>query len=402
MKGFLKKILVLFPLATFSQVGIGTTSPSSSSILDVAATDKGVLVPRVAIADLNTAAPVTAPVESLIVYNTTVATGVGFHYWDGAQWTPISGSPAPDTDWTIVANDMHNANTANVGVGTTAPSVLLHIVSANPAIRLVSGTEAAGLVLTTDASGNANWGTMSLDNDWTVAGNDMYSANTGDVEIGTIVPKGNSAKFAVETNRIRLENTGNTILSTEISSFSPDRGYELIGVYTDAGFDTNAIYLGGHNLNNTGGNGYDDVNKIYCGFNLGGGGGASLPITATAFNVASSRNYKDDITKLTYGLKDVLKINPVKYQYKSDKTGLYTIGFIAEELSEVLPEVVQHQDENGIIVSREEGTPVSMDYSKMNAVLVNAIKEQQAEIDLLEKENTDLTNQINKLERLLF
>jgi len=90
----MKKILLtllLLPLAIFSQVGIGTTTPDASSMLEVESTDKGVLVPRVAIADLSTAAPVTAPVESLLVYNTTVATGVGFHYWDGAKWTPIAG-----------------------------------------------------------------------------------------------------------------------------------------------------------------------------------------------------------------------------------------------------------------------------------------------------------------------
>ena len=63
-------------------------------------------------------------------------------------------------------------------------------------------------------------------------------------------------------------------------------------------------------------------------------------------------------------MADVLKIKPVKYQYNFDKTGLYTIGFIAEEVSEVIPEVVSHENEAHQIVSREEGKPVSMDYSK--------------------------------------
>ena len=250
MKNHLLKILVLFPLAIFSQVGIGTTAPNSSSILDVTATDKGVLVPRVAIADLNTAAPVTGPVESLLVYNTTVATGVGFHYWDGAKWTPLSGAAALDTDWTVVGNDMHNANTGFVGVGTTAPSILMHIEDTAPAIRLVSGTEAAGLVLTTDASGNANWGTPSLDADWTVVGNDMYNANTGNVGIGTTAP---AQGMHVIGDRVLLEGTGNAVLTSLATRENPDRGYELIGTYTDPGFDQNAIYIAGYNNNNPGG-----------------------------------------------------------------------------------------------------------------------------------------------------
>ncbi|NQY30160.1 MAG: tail fiber domain-containing protein [Flavobacteriaceae bacterium] len=394
MKNHLLKILVLLPLAVFSQVGIGTTAPNSSAILDVTATDKGVLVPRVAIADLNTAAPVTAPVESLLVYNTTVATGVGFYYWDGAKWTPLAGAAGLDTDWTIAGNDMYNANTGYVGVGTTTPSVLLHIEDTAPAIRLVSGTEAVGLVLTTDASGNANWGILTSDVDWTISGNDMYNANAGNVGIGTTAP---IEPFHVMSDRILLESTGNAILRVRKNNSDTSKQYDLIGVYTDPGFDANAIYLGGYNVNNTNGDDYDAGNKIY----LGWDGATQLEITATAFNVSSSRRAKKNINILKYGLKDILKINPVKYQYKNNTSGLYTIGFIAEQVSEIIPEVVSHQDEKGNVVSREQGIPMSMDYSKMNAVLVNAVKEQQVEINFLEKENTALDKQITKLEGLL-
>ena len=399
----MKKILfslVLLPMAVYSQVGIGTTTPDASAMLEIDAPDKGVLIPRVAIANLNTAAPVTAPIESLLVYNTTLATGLGFHYWDGAKWTPISATALADTDWTLVGNDMHNANTGNVGVGTTSPSVLLHIEDTTQALRLVSGDEALGLVLTTDAFGNANWGTMGLDDDGIISGNDMYNGNTGNVEIGTIVNKPNAAKFAVESDRVLFESSSNAVLSSKIVSFSPTRAYELIGMYTDAGFNPNAIYLGGYNVNNTAGAGYDVVDRIYCGKNFSNPG-ASIPITATAFNVASSKNYKKNISELQYGLADVLKIEPVKYQYSSEKSNLYTVGYIAEQVSEIIPEVITYNDSDSKIVSREQGKPVSMDYSKMNAVLVNAVKEQQAEIDVLEKENTVLDKQITRLEKLL-
>lgn len=67
-------------------VGIGTTTPNSSALLDVSATDKGILIPRINIADLATAAPVNTPATSLLVYNTNTTTGVGYYHWDGTKW----------------------------------------------------------------------------------------------------------------------------------------------------------------------------------------------------------------------------------------------------------------------------------------------------------------------------
>ncbi len=50
--------------AAFSQsVGVGTTSPDNSAILDVQSTNKGMLVPRIALTSANAASPVTTPAE---------------------------------------------------------------------------------------------------------------------------------------------------------------------------------------------------------------------------------------------------------------------------------------------------------------------------------------------------
>jgi len=384
----------MIPLVIFAQVGIGTTSPNSSSKLDIVASDKGLLIPRVAISDLNTAAPIASPVESLLVYNTTIATGIGFYFWDNSKWVPLAGVSGLDTDWTVSGNEMYNANTGFVGIGTSSPSVLLHIEEVSPAIRLVSGTESNGLVLTTDDSGNANWGTLSLDTDWTISGNDMINGNSGNVGIGTNSP---NEPLHVTSNRLLLESTGNAVLRSKKAVWDSFKWYDLIGMYTDLGFDPNAIYIGGYNSNNNNADGYDNGNKIY----LGWDGQTQLEITATAFNVSSSIRSKKNISELEYGLDQILKIKPVKYQYKNNNTGLYTIGFIAEQVSGVIPEIVSHQDEFGNVVSHDNGIPMSMDYSKMNAVLVNAIKEQQLEIDFLEKENKLLDIQISKYEKLI-
>ncbi len=83
----------------FGQVGIGTETPDSSTILDVSATDKGMLFPRVSLGDVtstmldgtNTAA------FGLLIWNTNAATsggdGIGLYYFDtDSTWKKISTS----------------------------------------------------------------------------------------------------------------------------------------------------------------------------------------------------------------------------------------------------------------------------------------------------------------------
>jgi hypothetical protein len=87
--------LCAFSLGSNAQMGIGTTTPDSSSILDVYSSNKGLLVPRIALTATNVAAPVNNPATSLMVYNTATAgtppnnVMPGFYYWTGSRWYPV-------------------------------------------------------------------------------------------------------------------------------------------------------------------------------------------------------------------------------------------------------------------------------------------------------------------------
>ncbi len=64
------KLLVLLLLCTtvsIAQVGIGTTTPDPSSILDITASDKGVLIPRMTTTERDA---ISNPVNGLMIYNT--------------------------------------------------------------------------------------------------------------------------------------------------------------------------------------------------------------------------------------------------------------------------------------------------------------------------------------------
>ena len=52
-----------------AQTGIGTTTPDASAKLDVYATNKEFLPPRVALSATNSASPITAPANGLMVFN---------------------------------------------------------------------------------------------------------------------------------------------------------------------------------------------------------------------------------------------------------------------------------------------------------------------------------------------
>ena len=87
----MKKLFTLLLLSTvftmFSQVGINTTSPHASSMLDITSTDKGMLVPRMTLAQRTA---IATPATSLLVYQTDAATG--FWYYNGTAWVNLNSS----------------------------------------------------------------------------------------------------------------------------------------------------------------------------------------------------------------------------------------------------------------------------------------------------------------------
>ncbi|GIV43224.1 MAG: hypothetical protein KatS3mg035_0347 [Bacteroidia bacterium] len=77
-------IAFFFALQIKAQIGIGTTSPSPSSILDLSSTNKGLLIPRMTQAERNA---ISSPATGLLIYQTNLAPG--FYYYNGASWQPI-------------------------------------------------------------------------------------------------------------------------------------------------------------------------------------------------------------------------------------------------------------------------------------------------------------------------
>ena len=75
----------------------------------------------------------------------------------------------------------------NLGVGATSPGAKLEVACQ---VKITGGAPGAGKVLTSDSAGLGSWQTPSagVDGDWTISGNNMFSAVSGNVGIGTTSP----------------------------------------------------------------------------------------------------------------------------------------------------------------------------------------------------------------------
>jgi hypothetical protein len=98
---------------------------------------------------------------------------------------------------------------------------------------------------------------------------------------------------------------------------------------------------------------------------------------------SSSRRYKKNIETLDTGQDAILKLRPVRFEYK--ETGQKDIGLIAEEVEKISPDLVIYDN---------EGRPDAVKYDKVALYLLSVIKNQQ-------KENEDIKNRLASIESLM-
>ena len=85
-------LIVTFSFAQNVATNADASLPNSSAMLDVKSTNKGMLLPRVALSGTADVTTIPTPATSLMIYNTTAAgsgtTEVvpGYYYWNGSAW----------------------------------------------------------------------------------------------------------------------------------------------------------------------------------------------------------------------------------------------------------------------------------------------------------------------------
>lgn len=299
-------------------------------------------------------------------------------FWNG----PNSLSANTNLFWDNVNN--------RLGIGSNSPDASVDIEGN---IKIADGTQGPGKVLTSNANGLASWQTMGASS-WSVNGNNIYSNNSGNVGIGTNNP---SSKLQVRGDVIlsdTSDNTsGNVTIGASINNYKNSKLYVkstlAYGVFIEAPTVSQwGLYLNG---------------SLYV------NGTAAKPGSST-WTVISDERLKSNIKPYTEGLEQVMKINPVKYHYNSE-SGFDTkneyIGVVAQQIEKIAPYMVGKFKRD---FDKKEF--LNVNNGAMTYMLINAVKElkadadtkeatiknQQAQIDLLQNQMTVVMQKLNEVQ----
>jgi len=121
------------------------------------------------------------------------------------------------------------------------------------------------------------------------------------------------------------------------------------------------------------------TSQVFVNFTVNNGGIAQGQINANgagavAFGSWSDSRLKENITDLPNQLANITALRPVEFDYIESEGGGHQLGFIAQEVEEIYPDLVGE---------RPDGMKTLSGMGKMEARLIKAIQEQQAIIDSL-------------------
>jgi len=194
-----------------AQVGIGTTTPDASAMLQIDNTTQGVLVPRMTQAQRNV---IVSPATGLLIFQTDVTPG--FYYYNGGTWTSFAGGTAWDLlgnsgttpatnmlgtsdvqDLSLVTNGVEVirvTSNGEIGIGTATPSAMLDIENTTAATSFSDGFEDSTLAPFT-TGGDANWLITTTAGEFNtgsvgVKSGDIADDETSWIEYSAIVPAG--------------------------------------------------------------------------------------------------------------------------------------------------------------------------------------------------------------------
>lgn len=351
-------------------------------------------------------------------------------YNEGITFHTVQASVSADD---AIGNErMRIDQSGNVGIGTASPNRLLHLQSTGDTIMQITSADGSGAFIDLGDVSDVDGGRIVYDSGSNLLFNTASTErvridSSGNVGIGTSSPSAylhtegasngteSYAKFSTGSaagdqiltikssssrNHMALQvNTGAG--ATDDLALNPDGGNVGIGTTSpnmklnishgdQDGLRFNCTSTTGEAFIDFGDSGDNDAGSIRYDhndnsmkFRVNASERARI-VNTGAFHVTndvvafsstpSDQKLKTNVKDIEYGLDTIMKLKPKQYDWKKDNRK--DIGFIAQEVEEVIPEIVKDNEWFDDKIK-------TMDYEKLTAVLIKAVQEQQKQIEEL-------------------
>ena len=324
------------------QVGAGTilSQPGAPAVIDVYA---------------------NAYIDSAFA-NKYISTAPASHYEQNGGVHRWFNAPSGTAGAAITFTQAMTLNASgNLGIGTTSPVAKLDVVGnirtngsflaqINNGVNFNSGSDTNNVITANSGTGCMQYSGFS--------GHIFYTTNGGSLE------------------RARIDSNGNLLVGTNSAGSEIGR----LTVKQSADADYGGLRLIAPNSTNVWAirTGSDD--NLYFGYI--GTAKASINNTTGNYNTLSDARLKENVKKSAKGLSEILALRSVSYTFIDDEAKTEQLGFIAQEVDLVIPEV--------ITAPTASNQYYGLNYAGVVPVLVKAIQEQQALIESLTQRLTAL------------
>ncbi len=293
--------------------------------------------------------------------------------------TQLNGQPA---SFYLDANNINAGTLANARTTATAANTASTIVQRNASGNFTAGT------ITATLNGNAATATNATElNDQPAS----FYTNASNIVTGTLANARTTATATNTPSTIVSRNasgdfsagqiTGTSIISSGTADFTDDVAVGPFGVPARFCVSHSAIGAGWPiKVVNTATTAVSGMRLADSGFweqtnQITGNTGVARLNSTGAWTVSSDRRLKKDIEPAANNLDAAMRLRPVTYlMAKEDAGSPRHLGFIAQEVREILPEYV---------VGDETTDTLTVNYGQMSVVAIGAIQELKAEIEAL-------------------
>ncbi len=300
-------------------------------------------------------------------------TGVGNSFFGTSAGT---GNTAGNNN-TLIGNSANISNTRNFATAIGA----FAIVGDSDSIVLgkVAGTynsesrpaDAVRIPGTLDVNGVINTGAQ-----YNIGGTRVLS-----------VPGGTNVFVGADAGSFNVSGGNNTIIGANANVAAGNFSYTTVIGSGASSFESNSIVLGRNDASDT----LRIPGKVKLN-TFGSAGLANLCINAglEISGCSSSLRYKTNIAPFNFGLNLVNRLKPITFDWKDG--GMHDLGLGAEDVAAIEPLLVTYN---------KSGQIEGVKYDRIGVVLLNAVKEQQTQIEAQQKQIDEQNALIDGLRKLI-